>query len=135
MSRFATIGNVLLVNAARDAGSEPEQAVAFRLEALFGIVEKQNKDFYREIMKVMEKWKGEALFNKKQARGAARGFLSHALKTELIFTASIRQWQHMIKMRHSAYADGEIREIYADVLKVLRASAYANHFTDKELEL
>lgn len=49
--------------------------------------------------------------SRKQARGAARGVLPHALQTEMIFTASVRQWKWIIESRCSEHADAEIREI------------------------
>lgn len=45
----------------------------------------------------------------KQSRGAARGLLGNALSTELIFTASIEEWRHIILMRGNQHADAEIR--------------------------
>jgi len=46
---------------------------------------------------------------RKQARGAARGLLGNALETQLIFSASLRQWNHIFEMRMSDHADAEIR--------------------------
>lgn len=56
---------------------------------------------------------------RKQARGAARGYLGNALSTELIFSASLAQWIRMLKQRATQHADAEIRllfnEIYLDL--------------------
>lgn len=46
---------------------------------------------------------------RKQARGAARGVLGTCLSTELIFTASLAQWQRIILQRCNRAADAEIR--------------------------
>lgn len=71
---------------------------------------------------------------RKQARGAARGFLGNALKTELIFSASVNQWRHMNYMRAADAADAEIREIFIKALDVLKASRYGDRFKDLEVE-
>jgi len=65
---------------------------------------------------------------RKQARGAARGFLGNALYTEMIFTASIAQWNHIMKMRACAAADAEIREIAVAALRSLKACEFRQHF-------
>ena len=85
----------------------------------------------------LQKWiasKGtDKLTARKQARGAARGFLGNALYTELIFSASVRQWKHMIRQRCSPGADAEIRQLYEHVLAVLQGSRYGNSFAGFEL--
>lgn len=57
---------------------------------------------------------------RKQARGAARGLLGNALETQLIFSASIAQWKHMLRLRTSVHADAEIRLAFDNVYSVLR---------------
>lgn len=49
--------------------------------------------------------------DRKTARGAARGVLPNALETQMIFSASLHQWNHIFGMRCSPFADGEIRAI------------------------
>lgn len=70
---------------------------------------------------------------RKQARGAARGVLGNALRTEMIFSASVAQWRRMIEMRLTDAADAEIRMMYEKVLGELRASQYGDRFADYEL--
>ena len=65
---------------------------------------------------------------RKQARGAAARYLPHGLRTEMIFTASIEGWKDMLRQRLSEAADGEIRAIYSDILRELKASAYGDRF-------
>lgn len=65
---------------------------------------------------------------RKQARGAARGYLGNALYTDMIFSANIAQWKRMIFMRMSDPADAEIRLVYNRVFEVLQGSAYREHF-------
>ena len=67
---------------------------------------------------------------RKQARGAARGFLGNALRTEVIFSASVSQWQHMLRMRAADAADAEIRVIFAEALVILQKSQYGSYFAD-----
>ncbi len=71
---------------------------------------------------------------RKQARGAARGFLGNALLTELIFSASVAQWKHMLVMRCADAADAEIRVIFGKVLEVLKTSRYGKAFDEFKLQ-
>jgi len=70
---------------------------------------------------------------RKQARGAARGFLGNALKTDMIFSASVAEWKHMCNMRAADAADAEIRMIYNHVLLALQESRYGERFKDLSL--
>lgn len=87
---------------------------------------------YADIVETLETWlseKGiEKLTARKQARGAARGYLGNALATELIFSASVGQWKRMLRMRCSDAADGEIRAVFVEVLKELKDSRYKGDF-------
>lgn len=70
---------------------------------------------------------------RKQARGAARGYLGNALQTELVFSANVAQWRWMLDQRASVHADAEIRQLFCDALRVLKASRYGDHFSDMSL--
>jgi hypothetical protein len=70
---------------------------------------------------------------RKQARGAARGYLGNALQTEMIFSASVAQWKWMLRQRCSVHADAEIRIIYNDVLRELKSCRYSEAFAGMEL--
>lgn len=70
---------------------------------------------------------------RKQARGAARGWLGNALSTSLIFSASVAQWRRMLAMRCHPAADAEIREVFAAALRVLKTSRYGQAFADLSL--
>jgi thymidylate synthase ThyX len=70
---------------------------------------------------------------RKQARGAARGLLGNALETELIFSANVMQWKHMVKMRAADAADGEIRFCFQKIIEALRTSRYADSFVGIQL--
>lgn len=97
-----------------------------------------SKNAYRETVSGLEKWlisRGvDKVSARKQARGAARGMLGNALETEVIFSASVAQWRHMLTMRAADAADAEIRLGFAEaVLPCLRQSRYADRFADFEL--
>lgn len=70
---------------------------------------------------------------RKQARGAARGYLGNALHTELIFSASVEQWKRMLRQRASVFADAEIREVFCKALPELKRSRYGQAFENWEL--
>lgn len=70
---------------------------------------------------------------RKQARGAARGYLGNALYTEMIFSASVSQWKRMIAQRGTVHADAEIRELYCKVLAELRKSRYGSMFSGYQI--
>jgi thymidylate synthase ThyX len=65
---------------------------------------------------------------RKQARGAARGFLGNALETEIIFSASVSQLLHILRMRAANAADAEIRALTCMLLETLSHSRYASEF-------
>jgi thymidylate synthase ThyX len=92
------------------------------------------KDLYVVIVEKLQDWltsKGvDKLTARKQARGAARGFLGNALSTEMIFSASVRQWQWQLQNRMSDGADAEIRLIYNQVLRVLLDSPHREFFAE-----
>jgi len=67
---------------------------------------------------------------RKQARGAARGYLGNAIATSMIFSASVSQWRRMIAQRGHPAADAEIRLVYSRLLPKLQASAYSREFSD-----
>lgn len=70
---------------------------------------------------------------RKQARGAARGYLGNPLYTEMIFSASTAQWRRMLVQRCSDAADAEIRLIYNQVLGELKSCRHGDRFADMTL--
>jgi thymidylate synthase ThyX len=101
------------------------------------------KGVYTELVETLEEWLLRRMPEsdpyrkqtaRKQARGAARGALGNALQTELVFSASVAQWQHMLRMRAADAADAEIRVIFGDVLNALKESRYGADFAGFELE-
>lgn len=96
------------------------------------------KEAYSERVAELEPWliaRGiDKTSARKQARGAARGYLGNALHTELIFSANVAQWKRMLRQRASVFADAEIRELFCKVLtEMKRWSRYADCFDGWEL--
>lgn len=95
------------------------------------------KSVYRAVVAKLEPWlisKGVDKFTaRKQARGAARGYLGNALYTEVVFSASVAQWLRMSKARACGPADAEIREVFCKALPHLQASRYGAAFAHLEL--
>lgn len=70
----------------------------------------------------------DKLAARKQARGAARGYLGNALYTEVLFSASVAQWHWMLHLRCSDAADAEIRLLFTRALAALQRSRYGHRF-------
>jgi len=89
----------------------------------FEINRQECNQTYKYLVDQLEKYlvsKGVDKFTaRKQSRGAARGVLGNALATELIFSASLSQWKHMILLRAHSAADAEIRQLFNQVFEVL----------------
>lgn len=96
-------------------------------------VKKLAQQIYSEVVETLQPWlvsKGvDKATARKQARGAARGYLGNALLTELIFSASVGQWKRMLRLRACAPADAEIRAVFVQALAALKESRYANDFS------
>lgn len=79
----------------------------------FGVSMHADKEVYRQIVDMLEAWlieKGTDKFTaRKQARGAARGYLGNALMTEMVWTCNIRALKQILKQRANRHADAEIR--------------------------
>lgn len=50
----------------------------------------------------------------------ARAVLPNALKTEIVMTANIREWRHILKLRTSKKAHPQMRELMLPLLKELK---------------
>jgi thymidylate synthase (FAD) len=51
----------------------------------------------------------------------ARTVLPNSLKTEVIMTANLREWRHILKLRTAAKAHPQMRQVMAMVLKEFKA--------------
>ncbi len=73
------------------------------------------KRVYRVVVERLETWlieRGTDKFTaRKQARGAARGYLGNALMTEMVWTCNLRAFKTIMKQRANAAADAEIRAL------------------------
>lgn len=81
------------------------------------------REAYRECVSELEKTVG-----RKQARGAARGYLGNALKTEIVMSANCAQWKHIISMRKNPAADEEISVLMSKAEEVLKGCRYGEYF-------
>lgn len=69
---------------------------------------------------------------RKLARQAARSVLPNATETKIFVTANARALRHFIELRCNEHAEVEIREVAAQVLKILQREA-PNLFGDYEV--
>jgi len=96
------------------------------------------RKIYVEVVETLQPWlmeKGvDKLTARKQARGAARGYLGNALSTELVFSASVGQWKRMLRLRAVGPADAEIRAVFVQALAELKKSRYGADFERFHLE-
>lgn len=117
---------------------DPENRIRGALAGIIGDVKVSAKDVYAKTVEHLHKWltaKGvDKLTARKQARGAARGYLGNALLTELIFSASVGQWKRMLRMRACAAADAEIRAVFIQALTELKKSRYAADLANFSVE-
>lgn len=107
-----------MAQAAQNAVGQCRSLYELQVDALQGWLESQGVDKHTA---------------RKQARGAARGFLGNALHTEMIFSASVAQWRRMIDMRCSLAADAEIRVLYGHVVRALQTTKWKDDFADIRL--
>lgn len=88
---------------------------------------------YRALVEILSDYCGRNGLDKtsarKQARGASRGYLGNALASEMIFTASVANWQWILSQRKSKAADAEIRQVYTPGLAALQESRFSSFFS------
>ncbi len=91
------------------------------------------QETYKNVVKTIEKCLIDDGIDKftarKQARGAARGFLGNALATEMVFSSSLQGWRNIILQRCNAGADAEIRLLTCKVYESL-IKDYPTYFCD-----
>ena len=54
--------------------------------------------------------------------GQARSVLPNSLKTEIVMTANLREWRHFFKLRTSAAAHPQMREVATPLLEAMKTS-------------
>lgn len=72
---------------------------------------------YKELVSRLS---GNSSNSVKVINGLARYALPHNLLTQVVFSASKEQWEHMIKLRTSPAADQEIRNLFNSISKIVR---------------
>ena len=53
----------------------------------------------------------------------ARFILPNAVESQIVVTANLREWRHIIELRGSANAQWEIREVAIEIFKILKKHA------------
>ena len=53
----------------------------------------------------------------------ARFVLPNAIKSEIVISADLREWRHILGLRCAPEAQWEIREICLEILKILKKEA------------
>lgn len=120
--------------------SAGDVAVPFKEELETAVLDTKrvSRKAYALVASRLQGWllgKGVDKFTaRKQARGAARGYLGNALETEIVFSASVGQWKRMMRMRCCGPADAEIRAVFAEALPELLKSRHAQDFSGFRLE-
>lgn len=95
----------------------------------------QMQQLYFDVVELLQtrlKERGvDSLTARKQARGAARGFLGNALMTELTWSANVRALRNMLEQRAHPAADAEIRELAFRIWEIMRDElpAYFSDYT------
>lgn len=64
----------------------------------------------------------------------ARFVLPNATQSEIVITANLRQWRHIIQLRGSRHAQWEIRRVAIGILRILKERA-PNVFHDFEINV
>lgn len=89
---------------------------------------------YRELVARLEQFGLSQGLDKqtarKQARGAARGYLGNALASEMLFSAPVSGWKWILQQRASKFADAEIRKVYTPALRALKSSRFGYMFEE-----
>jgi thymidylate synthase ThyX len=106
---------------------------SYGIDDLIRLSEERDKAVYINLVDRLQRYmirKGitDKTAARKQGRGAARGYLGNALATEMIFSASVWEWQEMLRQRCSDGADAEIRLLFNQALPVLQASRFGRFF-------
>lgn len=111
---------------------DPDNRLRSAIKALTDDTKRIARETYAKTCETLQKWllfRGVDKFTaRKQARGAARGYLGNALVTELVFSASVAQWKRILRQRATGGADAEIRAVAAGAIGELQASRYGDCF-------
>lgn len=78
-----------------------------------------DEDDYK-LLEHIEKHYNKCLNEKHRIPQQARYFLPNGLKTEIVVTANLREWRHILKLRTSKAAHPQMREIMIPLLNELK---------------
>jgi thymidylate synthase (FAD) len=81
---------------------------------------KLDEDDYR-LLEHIEIHYNKCLNKKKRTPQQARYFLPNGLKTEIVMTANLREWRHVLKLRTSKAAHPDMRALMLPLLKELKS--------------
>ena len=125
------IDHPLVMEFMRQAPDLEREEVALEIGDAKTVARKVYADLSNRLQKwLIEKKNVDKFTARKQARGAARGYLGNALETEVIFSASVGQWKRMLRLRACGAADAEIRSVFIEALYELQKSRYASCFSN-----
>lgn len=98
-------------------------------ETNFSFVEppkiKENEEAHKIYLDFMEKVREtyRKLRDLKIPKEDARFVLPNATTTEIVITANLREWRHIMELRGSKHAQWEIRSMAIEILKILKEKA------------
>jgi thymidylate synthase (FAD) len=73
------------------------------------------------LLRRIEEHYNKARIERKLSPQQARYFLPNGLKTEIVMTANLREWRHVLKLRTSKAAHIQIRNLMSPLLRDLKA--------------
>ena len=108
-----------------------KQKASYEAHPYDACVEGMTKEEYNELAKYAE-WEqfmaiAEGMYNcllnkYSMSPQEARSVLPNSTKTEVVMTANLREWRHILKLRTSKAAHPQMRELMCPLLKELKAS-------------
>lgn len=119
--------------------SYTQQSQRYVDESNFNYIEpesvKSNPEAHSIFMEIMDKAKkGYSDLQKLGIKNEdARFVLPNAVESQIIVTANLREWRHIIELRGSPDAQWEIREVAIEILKILKKHA-PTVFEDFEID-
>jgi len=88
---------------------------------------------YIRLTDILNRTDGDGKERSRSIRSAARSVLPNATETKIVATANARALRYFLKVRGSIEGDSEMRNVAAQLLKVLRAEA-PNLFSDFSMQ-
>ena len=79
----------------------------------------ENLAYWKNIVRTLEKNYNAMRYNKVPPE-QARAILPNSLKTEIVMTANLREWRHILQLRCDKKAHPQMREVAFMILKILK---------------